>query len=271
MRRSPRLPERYPLTTYYYRELMGCPQDSNIIKCYYEAKPGDTKGKLGFDLVAVFDTFPKLGNFEINDQYAEEAFTFYDHPKVLIFKKNENFNSTEVQNSLSSVDLTKAVHLSRASSKVIPTSCCPRPSWPCSRASGTWSQLFDYNWAWNKYPVLGLLIWYIFIFILGLAVYPLVRLAMPGLADKGYPLSRALGLVLFGYLAWIGGCARDSLYPHHDRHHLCAAPARGGWAGLVPTRELRQEWREKRKFFLMIEGTLSGVLPVRPAHPHREP
>ena len=50
-----------------------------------------------------------------------------------------------------------------------------------------------------------MLIWYLFIFLLGLAVYPLIRLAMPGLADKGYPLSRALGLVLFGYLAWLGG------------------------------------------------------------------
>ena len=30
---------------------------------------------------------------------------------------------------------------------------------------------------------------------------------MPSLADKGYPLSRALGLVLFGYLAWLGGSA----------------------------------------------------------------
>ncbi len=61
-----RLPERYPLMTYYYRELMGCPQDADIIKCYHEAKPGDYQGRLGFDLVAVFDTYPKLG--ELRDQ-----------------------------------------------------------------------------------------------------------------------------------------------------------------------------------------------------------
>src|SRR5687768_18091927 len=51
---------------------------------------------------------------------------------------------------------------------------------------------------------------YLFIFLLGVAVYPLTRLALPGLADKGYPLSRALGLVLFGYLAWVGGSDRKS-------------------------------------------------------------
>jgi hypothetical protein len=95
-----RLPERYPLTTLYYRELIGCPIGENIIRCYHEAQPGMYEGRLGFDLVAVFETFPKLGNFEINDQYAEEAFTFYDHPKVLIFKKNGNYDTAQAQSVL---------------------------------------------------------------------------------------------------------------------------------------------------------------------------
>ncbi len=253
-----RLPERYPLTTYYYRELMGCPQDADIIQCYYEAKPGDYKGRLGFDLVAVFETFPKLGNFEINDQYAEEAFTFYDHPKVLVFKKNENFNIAEVQSSLSSVDLTKAVHLTPRQFKGYSNLMLPAAKLALQRAGGTWSQLFDYNWAWNKYPVLGLLIWYIFIFLLGLAVYPLVRLAMPGLADKGYPLSRALGLVLFGYLAWIGG----SLGIPYTRTTIAIIFVLilliGGGLAWYQRDELRQEWREKRKYFLMVEGLFLG-------------
>ena len=29
-----RLPERYPLTTLYYRELLGCPEGEDIIECY---------------------------------------------------------------------------------------------------------------------------------------------------------------------------------------------------------------------------------------------
>ena len=35
-----RLPERYPLTTLYYRELIGCPEDKDIIWCYRVAEPG---------------------------------------------------------------------------------------------------------------------------------------------------------------------------------------------------------------------------------------
>ena len=38
-----RIPERYPLTTLYYRELLGCPEGENIIECYRDAQPGNTK------------------------------------------------------------------------------------------------------------------------------------------------------------------------------------------------------------------------------------
>src|SRR5687768_2042711 len=48
-----RLPERYPLTTLYYRELVGCPEDKDIIWCYRVAQPDQFEGRLGFDLVAV--------------------------------------------------------------------------------------------------------------------------------------------------------------------------------------------------------------------------
>ncbi len=253
-----RLPERYPLTTYYYRELMGCPPDAEIIRCYYEAQPGDHKGRLGFDLVAVFETFPKLGNFEINDQYAEEAFTFYDHPKVLIFKKNQNFNVDEVKKSLGTVDLTTAVHLAPRDFKGYSNLMLPAARLAQQRAGGTWSQLFDYNWVWNKYPVLGLLIWYLFIFLLGLAIYPLIRLAMPGLADKGYPLSRALGLVLFGYLAWLGGSFGVPYTRTTIAIIFLLILLLGGWLAWYQRAELRGEWRQKRKYFLMIEGLFLG-------------
>jgi hypothetical protein len=92
-----------------------------IIPCYHEAKPGDYEGRLGFDLVAVFETFPKLGSIEINDQYAEEAFTFYDHPKVMIFKKSDDFNIGTGAFHLSTVDLTRSSVSRRASSMITPT------------------------------------------------------------------------------------------------------------------------------------------------------
>jgi YYY domain-containing protein len=239
-----RLPERYPLTTMYYRELMGCPLDMEIIPCYHEAHPGDHEGRLGFELVAVFETFPKLGNFEINDQYAEEAFTFYDHPKVLIFKKSADFDAEKVRAALSTVDLTKVTRLTPRQFDGFSTLLLPADRLASQRAGGTWSDLFNYDWVQNKYPVVGLIIWYIFIFILGIVTYPIIRLAMPGLADKGYPLSRALGLLIFGYIAWLA----SSVGVPHTR--LTIAIVFGAY---YQRAELREEWRAKRKYFLMAE------------------
>ncbi|MBV5331446.1 hypothetical protein JZU69_03415, partial [bacterium] len=91
-----RIPERYPLTTYYYRELLGCPAGADIIQCYETAQPGQYKGRLGFELVQVFESYPTFGSLVINDQSAEEAFTFYDHPKVMIFQKTADFDTEKL-------------------------------------------------------------------------------------------------------------------------------------------------------------------------------
>nr|MDQ3005927.1 DUF2298 domain-containing protein [Chloroflexota bacterium] len=249
-----RLPERYPLSTLYYRELVGCPEDKDIIWCYRVAQPDQFEGQLGFDLVAVFETNPTLGPIVINDQSAEEAFTFYDHPKVLIFKKSSDFDSAKVQSILSNVDLTKVARLTPRQFDDYSTLLLPADKLAQQRAGGTWSQLFSYDWIQNRYPVLGLVIWYFFIFILGLAIYPLIRLAMPGLADKGYPLSRGLGLVLFGYLAWMGG----SLGIPYTRPVIAIIFGiillLGAVLAYYQRDELREEWRIKRRYFLMIEG-----------------
>ncbi len=46
-------------------------------------------GKLGYTKVAEFTDYPSLFGFSINDQSADESFTVYDHPKVMIFKNQK--------------------------------------------------------------------------------------------------------------------------------------------------------------------------------------
>lgn len=254
-----RVPERYPLTAYYYRELLGCPPEVETIPCYFEAQPGDYEGRLGFELAAVFATYPRLnlpilGEFEINDQYAEEAFTFYDHPKVFIFKKRADFSTEEVRASLSTVDLTKVVRLLPTQFDDYSNLLLPSDRLGTQRAGGTWSQLFDYDWIQNRYPVFGLLVWYVFILVLGLAVYLLIRLAMPGLADKGYPLSRALGLVLFGYLVWVTGSAGVPVTRLTTMIVFGGLLVVGAALAYRQRESLREEWKSKRNYFLMVEG-----------------
>ncbi len=70
-----RASELYPIGSKYYQLLLN--------------------GKLGFKKVRQFNSFPflQIGSLklEINDSGAEEAFTVYDHPQVMIFKR-QNFD-----------------------------------------------------------------------------------------------------------------------------------------------------------------------------------
>lgn len=59
----------YPITSQYYKKLF--------------------EGEMGFQKIAEFRVLPKIPFTEIyiNDQSADESFTVYDHPKVMIFQK----------------------------------------------------------------------------------------------------------------------------------------------------------------------------------------
>ncbi len=45
--------------------------------------------------------------------------------------------------------------------------------------------------------------WYLIVTLLGWLTFPLVFWLLPGLADRGYSLSRAAGLLVWGYLFWL--------------------------------------------------------------------
>lgn len=67
----PTVPERYPRMTKFYQELFD--------------------GKLAYRKIKEFTSYPSLSYLgvpiEFLDDWAEESFTVYDHPKVMIFKK----------------------------------------------------------------------------------------------------------------------------------------------------------------------------------------
>ncbi len=164
------------------------------------------QGKLGFQLDKVFESDPGIGPFKINDQFAEEAFTVYDHPKVFIFKKMSSYDPQQVFADLGAVDLTHIVRLTPKQFKSYPaTLLLPADRLQQDQQGGTWSQLFDPNALQNRFEILGVLLWYLSIFLLGLLIYPIVRLAMPGLPDRGYPLARVAGMLVLAYMVWLAG------------------------------------------------------------------
>jgi hypothetical protein len=107
----PRLPERYPLTTAYYRALFA--------------------GELGFELAAEFTSYPAIGPLvfpnqerpfrlvepEVSPQRdltaiplpaAEESFSVYDHPDCLVFRKTGAYSTETAASILDAIDLMSA-------------------------------------------------------------------------------------------------------------------------------------------------------------------
>jgi YYY domain-containing protein len=212
-----RVPERYLLTTAYYQNLLGCPDGEDIEWCYSVAEPGMFEGSLGFELVETFTSNPNLGPIEINSQFAEEAFTVYDHPKVLIFQKTDSYDPIEMRQVLRSVDLSKVVYFTPGEAANYhgpnPESLyeprynlmLPENRLQDQRDGGTWSELFDREKLINRSQVLACISFYVLVTFLGLLSYPIIRMALPGLADRGYPLSKLAGLLVFAFVVWMLG------------------------------------------------------------------
>lgn len=249
-----RVPERYPLTTAFYRALIGCPAEKDVIWCYNVAEPGMFQGQMGYELVKTFTSYPEIFGHQINTQFAEEAFTVYDAPKVLIFKKTDAYNTSNVRAILEKVDLSKVVRITPRQASNYPGDLmlpAERLSW--QRVSGTWSELFSYNWPQNAAPLLGLLLWYLTIGILGLFTWPILRLLLPGLSDKGYPLSRLAGLLFLAWFAWMVG----SLGGEYSRGTIAAGYGLivllGAAAFWKQKDAIAAEWRGNRRYFLLVE------------------
>ncbi len=201
-----RVPERYPLTTRYYQELLGCPNIEELYYCYSIAKPGTYRGNLGFELIKVFESYPRIGNFEINDQFADEAFTVYDHPKVLIFKKSNNYDPMKVSQIFEEVDLTKVQYFTPKEFPDYPANLMMSESQAeIQQSGGTWSELFNTSSFINQNQVVTVIVWYLAILGLGILFYPLVRLGFNGLIDKGYAFSKLFALLIISFFVWIGG------------------------------------------------------------------
>ncbi len=200
-----RLPGYYPLATQYYRALLGCPVDKEVPWCYSVAEPGMFTGALGFELVNTFTSEPSIGPFKVNTQFAEEAFTVYDHPKVFVFRKTESFDLEEVKRILGSVQLTGVPSINRYDGTDPSNLMLTEDRSSRQLAAGTWNELFPSESLLNRSPVIALLVWYLFMTALGVCSFPLTRIVFKGLKDKGYGFSRMLSLLAIAWLVWISG------------------------------------------------------------------
>lgn len=249
-----RVPERYPLTITYYRNLLGCPAEKDLLWCYQNAQPGMFTGNLGYQLTAVFESDPNLGSLKINDQSAEEAFTVYDHPKVLIFQKTANYSAEKVASILGAVDLSKAVHLTPGqASKFNGTLMLSDAMAKIQQAGGTFSQLFNSDSWINQNQWVTAIVWYLLILLLGWLVYPFTRLALKKLPDHGYPVSRLVGLLLLALFTWLASSS-GALFSRTTILAAIGVLLVGNAAlAYLQREELKEELRTRKRYFLMVE------------------
>ena len=267
-----RLPQRWPLTVAYYRALFGCPTGVAVEVCAADAQPGRLQGELGYELIATFERNPSLGPFEFRDQLAEEAFTVYDHPKVLIFAKQPGFDPTAIQARLAAVDVSRVQNLPpNEIGSVPPDLLLSDEQLAIQQSGGTWSELFSRDSLINRSQVLGVIAWWLTLSILGLLAFPLVRTAFPGLRDGGYPLAKLVALLFVAWATWMAG----SIGLRYTRSTIlvtiglmAAISAALAWKDRVGLLALI---RERRREILFIEALALGFflfdLAIRVGNP----
>lgn len=239
-----RNPDRFPLSIRYYETLFA--------------------GELGFDLVADFSSRPNLGPIEFYDDEAEETWTVYDHPRVLIFQKTDAYDSAVTASILRGVDLSQVQRLTAREAQGRPVDVDP-PRQPTGNGG---LQLRPASWnGENRVPghfylalqPLAVLVWWVAIAVIGWTVFPMLWRVSPALADRGYTITRVLGLLLLAWVSWL--LASDPLGLSWNAGLILTcllALATLSTALIWPRRTEFVAWlRENQSFLLGIEGLLA--------------
>jgi YYY domain-containing protein len=202
----PRLPFRYPLTLQYYQALFNCDCSGDALENRAYGLEPPFKSSLGFDLIATFERPPSLGFLVFPDQSADESFTVYDHPRVMVFKKSQDFSMIKVKELLDKVDLNQVLFQTPLQYTQAPTAMRLPPDRLLAQLnSDDWSSVFDRFSILNSIEFVSCLTFYLLFFVLGLIALPYFFPVFSWLPDRGYPLLRIGGLIVTTWLVWFVG------------------------------------------------------------------
>ena len=259
----PKLPQRYPMSTRYYEALFS--------------------GELGYEQVYSVETPPRLGPLVIDDQSADESFTVYDHPKPIMFKKVRQ---------LSLEEWDKVVALDPAGGyrwdKAIPgytggptlmmrlrgsSDNSPQPD-PHAEAEKSGKTLLldrpiqelpivnDFRWnsLANNSAAVAVVTWWLALALIGLLTLPLTFGLFYHLPDRGYALSRSLGLLLVSYFVWFN----SSWGLFQNRFStiimgLILLTIINAWFARRYQAELRHFFSEQHTAIFMVEGVFLAI------------
>ncbi len=179
-----KMPLRFPLLTEYFDALFA--------------------NELGYAEVKVIENAPTFGPITFNDQSAEESFTVYDHPKVLIYEKLPSFDADAVRARLETVDLDKAVQVSARDYTAAPTALLlPAERQAEQGGTGIWNSIFNPSSLFNSNQGMAIASWWTLVIVIGWAAFPITFVALRGLPGKGYAVTKTVGILLLSWFVWI--------------------------------------------------------------------
>ena len=116
-------------------------------------------------------------------------------------------------------------------------------------------------------------LWYVCITLIGLVTFPLAYKLLPALADRGYALSRTLGLLIWGYFFWLLaslGILRNDLGGIILSLVILISLSYFAYRR-ISADELRTWWKMNRRVVLCVEllflAAFAGWTFVRAANP----
>ena len=200
-----RIKEKFPLLDAFYRQMINCPDSQNIAACFADISVDKPDSGQFFKIAAVFESEPHLFGFKFDTQPAEEAFTVYDHPKVIILEKKEKFNLSEFRKTPDGINLSAVSNKNPVEYRGMENMSLILTSAQAAiqQAGGTWSSLFDRVSLINRSQFFGTIVWLFLFWIIGWIFYPLSRIVFGSLRDKGFGISKFFGLLWIGYVVWI--------------------------------------------------------------------
>ena len=204
-----RLPERYPVTSAYYRLLFGGELGFRLanVETAYPNLAGvtlvdDTYERPGLSTPQGQETPPGLN---INLGYADESFSVYDHPKGLVFENVERLGEESIRQRILDAAGDDPFGYRGTGDRVVETA---RPvglllgedDLEAQRAGGTWTDIVKPDGIASNMPVVA---WLVVMQLMALAVLPVALAAFRSLPDGGYLLAKPLGILAVALVAWL--------------------------------------------------------------------
>ena len=273
-----RLPERYPVSREYYRQLFD--------------------GELGYTLETYFTSYPNLFGVgfvdetfdrpdlpppgplaearpypvSINLGYADESFSVYDHPKVLIFRNFERLDPDEIMRRIVDgsggypvVDPLGDWEDAETGRQLMLTS---RESGD-RQAGGTWSEIVKTGGIAGRTPAL---LWLIVVELIALASVPLSFVVFRPFADRGWLMSKVVGLLLVSLGIWLLASLELMAFSRSTAFTVLLVFAAVNTVLLIANRVevadfLRQRWKTIAVAELIFLVAFAAFVIIRMANP----